>query len=87
MEAPTQPLYLRLNHQHDSNQYIMLLIVQTLQSQTRLMYAITVEMGNFDLTSSTPNCVLINSSTTVGYLLEVFIRLRIPSLVRISTSA
>ena len=28
-----------------------------------------------------------NSLTTVGYLLELFIRLWIPSLVRISTSA
>ena len=31
--------------------------------------------------------MLINSLTTVGYLLEVFIRLWIPSMVRIFTSA
>ena len=30
---------------------------------------------------------LVNSLTTVGYLLEVFIRLWIPSMVRIFTSA
>ena len=34
-----------------------------------------------------PYFVLFNSLTTIGYLLEVFIRLWKPSLVRISTSA
>ena len=32
-------------------------------------------------------CIDVNSLTTVGYLLEVFIRLWIPSMVRIFTSA
>ena len=37
--------------------------------------------------STFKKCLLINSLTTVGYLLEVFIRLWIPSMVRIFTSA
>ena len=69
-------------------QLMDLFLVCKLAPEWELDVVVQVQLASFPANWNLGNlALLVNSLTTVGYLLEVFIGLWIPSMVRIFTSA